>query len=75
MKRLTLFKTIFNIVALLILTPALSMADPAGPGNGQDPFATPVNGGVAFVAAIAFLYGGYRIYQQAKRNRAENPNR
>jgi hypothetical protein len=51
------------------------MAQPAGPGDGSDPFATPVNGGVAFVAGIAFLYGAYRLYLLTKRNGAGNTDR
>ncbi len=74
MIRSTSHKTIFGIVVLMILTPALSMAQPPNPGGG-DPFAAPVNGGVAFVAGIAFLYGAYRLYQSTKKDRAKNTNR
>jgi hypothetical protein len=75
MKPLTIYKIFLSIIILTILTPVISMAQPAGPGDGGDPFATPVNGGVAFVAAIAFLYGAYRLYQQAKKNKAGNIDR
>jgi hypothetical protein len=72
MKKVTAYKTFFCLLILTIIAPALALAQPAGPGDGGDPFATPVNGGVAFVAAIAFLYGVYRIYHLAKKDRAKN---
>jgi len=74
MIRSTSHKTIFGTVALMILIPALSMAQPPDPGSG-DPFVAPVNSGVAFVAVIAFLYGAYRIYQLKKKDRAQDTKR
>ena len=77
MKQLITYNPFISLIVLMIFIPVLSKAQPPGPGGDPfaDPYATPVNGGVAFVAAIAFAYGAYRIYQLAKKNRVDNSNR
>jgi len=74
MKQLTSCKTILSVIILMIFAPGLGIAQPPNPG-GTDPFATPVNGGVVFVVIIAFIYGGYRVYQITKKARAANIDR